>query len=76
MTRWQIKLLTGHLNKVTRTAVRGGGADGKGDLLRDLDTPSRRMHLDDRGDDLAGKDRGLYAAGPSLDGIDPVVVLL
>ena len=32
------KLLTGHLNKDYRDGCEGGDADGKGDLLRDLDT--------------------------------------
>ena len=58
------KLLTGHLNKIIETAVRAGMPMEKAIYCATW-TPSRRMHLDDRGMIAPGKIRRLHAAGQS-----------
>lgn len=66
------KLLTGHLNKIIETAVRAGMPMEKAIYCATW-TPSRRMHLDDRGMIAPGKIADFMLLD-SLDGIDPVVV--
>ena len=66
------KLLTGHLNKIIETAVRAGMPMEKAIYCATW-TPSRRMHLDDRGMVAPGKIADFMLLD-SLDGIDPVVV--
>ena len=66
------KLLTGHLNKIIETAVKAGMPMEKAIYCATW-TPSRRMHLDDRGMIAPGKIADFMLLD-SLDGIDPVVV--
>ncbi|OKZ71396.1 MAG: adenosine deaminase [Clostridiales bacterium 52_15] len=66
------KLLTGHLNKIIEMAVRAGMPMEKAIYCATW-TPSRRMHLDDRGMIAPGKIADFMLLD-SLDGIDPVVV--
>ena len=66
------KLLTGHLNKIIETAVRAGMPMEKAIYCATW-TPSRRMHLDDRGMIAPGKIADFMLLD-NLDGIDPVVV--
>ena len=66
------KLLTGHLNKIIETAVKAGMPMAKAIYCATW-TPSRRMHLDDRGMIAPGKIADFMLLD-SLDGIDPVVV--
>ena len=66
------KLLTGHLNKIIETAVRAGMPMEKAIYCATW-TPSRRMHLDDRGMIAPGKIADFMLLD-SLDGIDPVLV--
>ena len=66
------KLLTGHLNKIIETAVRAGMPMEKAIYCATW-TPSRRMHLDDRGMIAPGKIADFMLLD-SLDGIEPVVV--
>ena len=66
------KLLNGHLNKIIETAVRAGMPMEKAIYCATW-TPSRRMHLDDRGMIAPGKIADFMLLD-SLDGIDPVVV--
>lgn len=66
------KLLTGHLNKIIATAVKAGMPMEKAIYCATW-TPSRRMHLDDRGMIAPGKIADFMLLD-SLDGIEPVVV--
>ena len=66
------KLLTGHLNKIIETAVKAGMPMEKAIYCATW-TPSRRMHLDDRGMIAPGKIADFMLLD-SLDGIEPVVV--
>ena len=66
------KLLTGHLNKIIETAVKAGMPTEKAIYCATW-TPSRRMHLDDRGMIAPGKIADFMLLD-SLDGIEPVVV--
>ena len=65
------KLLTGHLNKIIETAVRAGMPMEKAIYCATW-TPSRRMHLDDRGMIAPGKIADFLLLD-SLDGIVPKV---
>ena len=66
------KLLAGQLNKIIETAVKAGMPMEKAIYCATW-TPSRRMHLDDRGMIAPGKIADFMLLD-SLDGIEPVVV--
>lgn len=66
------KLLAGQLNKIIEAAVKAGMPMEKAIYCATW-TPSRRMHLDDRGMIAPGKIADFMLLD-SLDGIEPVVV--